>query len=105
MNAFTGGQPTAEEQRRLGGNPEVCSVYQYYAFLFEEDDGKLRAIWDDCRGGKVLCGECKQKLAERVARFLEQHQERRERVKDRLEEFLLSEEERRLISSRALPRL
>ncbi|KYH38797.1 MAG: tryptophanyl-tRNA synthetase [Candidatus Hecatellales archaeon B24] len=103
MNAFTGGQPTAEEQRKLGGNPEICSIYQYYAFLFEEDDGKLREIWENCRSGAVLCGDCKLKLAGRVSRFLERHQERREKLKGRLEDFLLSEEECKLISSRSLP--
>ena len=29
-NAYTGGRPTAEEQRRLGGNPDVCPVYHYH---------------------------------------------------------------------------
>lgn len=104
MNAFTGGQPTAEEQRRLGGNPEICSIYQYYAFLFEEDDGKLREIWENCQNGAILCGDCKLRLAERVARFLEKHQEHREKLRDAIEEFLFSEEERKLIWSKGLPK-
>ena len=101
MNAFTGGQPTAEEQRRLGGNPEICSVYQYYLFFFELDDGKLREIWEACRSGSILCGECKRKLAEKVAKFVSEHQRLREKAKDRVEEFLLSEDECRLILSKA----
>ncbi|RLI35843.1 tryptophan--tRNA ligase [Candidatus Bathyarchaeota archaeon] len=105
MNAFTGGRPTAEEQRKLGGNPEVCSIYQYYFFLFERDDGKLKALWEKCRGGAILCGECKLELAGRVSRFLEQHQEKRERARDKLEEFLLSGEERRQILSSLLSKV
>jgi tryptophanyl-tRNA synthetase len=104
MNAFTGGQPTAEEQRRLGGNPEICSIYQYYAFLFEEDDEKLKEIWENCRNGTALCGDCKLRLAERVARFLEKHQEHREKLRDSVEDFLFSEEERKLITSKVLPK-
>ena len=29
MNAFTGGRETVEEQRKKGGRPDICSVYQY----------------------------------------------------------------------------
>jgi len=91
MNAFTGGRPTVEEQRRLGGNPEICPVHQYFLFLFEEEDVKLKKLEDDCRSGKLLCGECKARLAERVVKFLEEHQARRERAKEVVEEFFLEE--------------
>lgn len=39
-HAFSGGQETAEEQRRLGGNPDIDVAYQYLTF-FEEDDQLL----------------------------------------------------------------
>lgn len=35
--AFSGGQETAEEQRRLGGNPDVDVSYQYLQFFMEDD--------------------------------------------------------------------
>ncbi|MEM4160648.1 MAG: tryptophan--tRNA ligase, partial [Thermoplasmata archaeon] len=41
MNAFTGGAVSVEEQRKHGGNPDVCSVFAYYQFMFEPDDTKL----------------------------------------------------------------
>ncbi len=91
MNAFTGGQATVEEQRRLGGNPAICPVHQYFLFLFEEDDAKLAELWEDCRSGKLLCGECKEILAERVEKFLRDHQEKRERAKEVVEKFFLEE--------------
>lgn len=89
MNAFTGGQPTAELQRKLGGNPDICPVYKYHALL-DEDDEAVRKIYDDCRGGKLLCGECKLMLYDKVRRFLERHRELRERARDRINEYKLS---------------
>ena len=37
-----------------------------------------------------MCGDCKHILAERVKKFLIEHQERREKAKDRFEEFLFN---------------
>ncbi len=89
MDAFTGGQPTAKMQRELGGNPDVCPVFKYYEMMFEEDDEKLRERYWACKTGKLLCGECKLELVERVLPFLERHKELREKAKERVEEFLL----------------
>ena len=66
MNAFTGQQDTAELQRKLGGNPNICSVCQYYYFLFEEDDKKVQKIFERERNGEILAGEHKADLAKRV---------------------------------------
>ena len=41
LSSFTGGRATVEEQRRLGGQPDICPVYHYYYFMFEEDEKKL----------------------------------------------------------------
>ncbi|MDA4114631.1 MAG: tryptophan--tRNA ligase, partial [Thaumarchaeota archaeon] len=89
MNAFTGQQATAELQRRYGGNPDICSVCQYYVFLFEQDDAKLQVILDRERSGDILAGEHKADLAERVKSFLADHQKIREKAKDHVEEFML----------------
>ncbi|MHA2213801.1 MAG: tryptophan--tRNA ligase [Candidatus Thorarchaeota archaeon] len=87
MNAFTGGRESAEEQRKLGANPDICSVFKYYEFLFMPDDKDLAAIEKKCRGGEILCGECKQILAPLLVEMLEKHQAAREEVKDRVHEF------------------
>ena len=89
MSAFTGGATSVEEQRQVGGKPEVCSVYKYKFFLFEESDQAIQSVYDRCRRGEILCGECKKALAEKVAKFLQEHQERREKARDRVEEFML----------------
>ncbi|QLH75201.1 MAG: tryptophan--tRNA ligase [Methanomassiliicoccales archaeon] len=90
-NAFTGGAVTVEEQRRNGGRPEVCSVFKYNFYLFEEDDRAVDDLADRCRKGEILCGECKKTLTERIIKFLDAHQERREAAKDRLDDFMLRE--------------
>ncbi|MHA1926374.1 MAG: tryptophan--tRNA ligase [Candidatus Thorarchaeota archaeon] len=87
MNAFTGGRATVQEQRKLGANPDICSVFKYYEFMFMPDDKDLADIEQKCRGGEMLCGECKQILAPMMMEFLEKHQATREEVKDRVDEF------------------
>jgi len=89
LRAFTGGQPTAELQRKLGGNPNKCSVYKMFEMMFEDDDEKLKERYWACRTGKILCGECKIDLAERVAKFLKEHQKKREQARNYVDKFLL----------------
>jgi len=89
MMAFTGGRDTVEEQRKLGGRPQVCNIYAYYYFLFEEEDKALVDRERACRSGELLCGECKQELARRVAVFLRDFQARRREARDHLDDFLL----------------
>jgi len=89
MNAFTGGRVSVDEQRKTGGDPEVCSVYQYNLYHFEPDDSKLEELHASCKSGKILCGECKSLLFEKIWKFLERHQTAREKAKDRLDEFFV----------------
>ncbi len=86
-NAFTGGKGTAAEQRKMGADPTVCSIFQYYFYLFEEDSGKLAERERRCRAGEMLCGECKKDIADKLNKFLEAHRERREKAKDIIEQF------------------
>jgi tryptophanyl-tRNA synthetase len=86
-NAFTGGKSTAAEQRKLGADPTVCSIFQYYFFLFEEDDKKLDEKSRRCQAGEMLCGECKADIAARLNRFLDEHQRRREKAKDVIDQY------------------
>ena len=89
MRAFTGGRDTVDEQREKGGRPEVCNVYAYYYFLFEEDDAALIERELACKQGKILCGECKKELANRVSMFLTDFQKKREDAREVLDQFLI----------------
>jgi tryptophanyl-tRNA synthetase len=91
MNAFTGQQPTAKLQRELGGNPEICSICQYYYFLFEQDDKKLAEIWEGERSGTLLAGEHKHDLAERVKKFIAEHQKAREKARKVIDKVMLKD--------------
>ena len=88
LNAVDGGRKTAKEQRELGGEPEKCVVYELCLFHFVEDDEELKKMYEDCKSGKILCGECKQRVAEIVAKFLEEHQRKKEKFMDRARKIL-----------------
>lgn len=89
-NSFTGGRETAELQHKYGGNPDICSVFSYYFFLFEQDDRKLNEIRKMCKSGKILCGECKARLIEKIIKFLKEHQKRREKAKNIVDKFIVN---------------
>ncbi|MBT7903330.1 tryptophan--tRNA ligase [Candidatus Woesearchaeota archaeon] len=86
-HAFSGGRETLEEHRKLGGNPDVDVSYQYLTF-FEEDDCKLKQIYDDYKSGKLLSGELKKILIEKLSTFLEAHQKKREQAKKIISKFV-----------------
>jgi len=86
--AFSGGQTSVEEHRKLGGNPDVDVSFQYLRIFFEQDDNKLKSIYEDYKSGKLLSGELKAILIEKINAFLLIHQEKREKAKDQIEKFL-----------------
>ena len=89
LSAFTGGRATVEEQRRLGANPDICSVFAYDYFLFMNEK-EIEDLRYNCLAGNIMCGDCKKNLAERAKKFLADHQEKREKAKDRFEEYLFN---------------
>jgi tryptophanyl-tRNA synthetase len=70
MSGITGGRMTLEEQKRLGGEPEKCSLYLLNLFHMVTDDKELDEIKRKCTAGEVTCGQCKKETAERVVMFL-----------------------------------
>ncbi len=87
--AFSGGQATIEEHRKKGGNPDVDISYQWLRMLFEPDDKKLEKIYNDYKSGKLLTGELKEILIEKVTSFLKEHQIKREKAKKEISKFLI----------------
>ncbi|MFX0202776.1 MAG: tryptophan--tRNA ligase [Candidatus Hodarchaeota archaeon] len=82
MQAFTGGRDSAVEQRRLGGQPDICPIFELEAYFSVESDNELLKIEKDCRAGELLCGEHKQLCMERVLTKLKEHQYKRQEVAD-----------------------
>ena len=86
-NSFTGGQPTVELQRKLGANFNICPVFWYLRYFFEsekESDERARK----CKGGELLCGECKCDLKDATKPFITEFKKKREKAKDQVEKFL-----------------
>ena len=87
--ALTGQQPTAELQRKYGGDPEKCVVCQYYKYLFEPDDKKLEEIFEAERNGTMLAGTHKAELTAAINRFLEDLRKKKEAAKLIIDEFIV----------------
>lgn len=87
MKAITGGKQSLSEQKKLGGEPEKCSVYEFLVFHLSDDDSELTELYEQCRNGTRMCGTCKKDVAERIQIFLAEHQKAREAARERLPEF------------------
>ncbi len=87
-HAFSGGRDSIKEHRKKGGIPEIDVSYQMLYFMFEPDDRKIKRIYDDYKSGKLLTGELKQMLIDKLTRFLLQHQEKREKARNKLDGFI-----------------
>lgn len=77
QNAFTGGRSTLQEQREKGGNPDICMIHKLLKYHFLDDDKKLFEIEEDCRAGKLLCGECKKFAIDTILTRVALHKERK----------------------------
>ena len=86
--AFSGGQATVEEHRRLGGNPDVDVAYQYMMYFFEEDDAYLSEVNASFRSGDLLAGEMKQLCIERATAWMMDLHELRDQTAHLVGEFL-----------------
>jgi len=81
-SAFSGGQKTIEEHKKLGGNPDVdvSCIYLKYLFLNEKESKKL---FDDYRKGKLLTSEVKKIFADKVVSFIKEFQNNLKKVSDK----------------------
>jgi tryptophanyl-tRNA synthetase len=76
MSGLTGGRQTLEEQKRLGGEPEKCTLYLLNMFHMVTDDAQLTEIYRKCKAGEITCGQCKKETADRVVAFLREFKEK-----------------------------
>ncbi len=79
-HAFSGGRDTVEEHRKLGGNPDVDVPFQWLYMLFEPDDKRIEQIRSEYKSGRMLSGELKKILVDKVSRFLDEHRKRRDKA-------------------------
>jgi len=88
LSAFTGGRDTVEEQRRLGGRPDICPIFDLYRFHFGLNDEHVDRVRQECLGGTRMCGECKKEAAGLVKEFLEDHHKKRDSLMDDAKELM-----------------
>ena len=86
--AISGGQPTVEEHRRLGGDVSKDVAFQYLQFFFENDDAALTEIKSEYESGRMLAGEVKQICIDRATEWLSDLRRRRDQMEDSVGDFL-----------------
>lgn len=82
-HAFSGGQATLEEHRKIGGNCEIDVSYQWLKF-FLEDGEKLEQLRTGYSSGEVLTGELKKELIFVLQKLVGSHQENRSKITDEI---------------------
>jgi tryptophanyl-tRNA synthetase len=86
-HAFSGGQASIEEHRKLGGNPDIDVPFQWLYMFFESDDKRIEELRSEYKSGRMLTGDLKDILVEKVTKFLSEHRERREKAKAQVSLF------------------
>jgi len=90
LRAVTGGQPTIEEHRRYGGDPNRCVIFQWMkAFIFRSMNEANKHA-ELCRNGEIMCGfDCKGFLAKGLINIARDLRRRANNIP--LEDFLLED--------------
>ena len=87
LSSFTGGQATISLQKKLGGNADICPVYDYLKYFFDDEKESLERYLR-CKSGNLLCGECKSDLANNTRDFIIEFQRKRDEAKDKVNNFM-----------------
>ncbi|XP_050069907.1 tryptophan--tRNA ligase, cytoplasmic [Anopheles maculipalpis] len=88
-HAFSGGRPTLEEHRELGGNTDIDVSFQLLRF-FLADDEELERIRVAYGKGELLSGEMKKIAIDTLQPIVAEHQTRRKDVTDEVLNMFLS---------------
>ena len=87
LSSFTGGQPTISLQKKLGANADICPVFWYLKYFFDDEKESFER-YIKCKSGNLLCGECKSDLAHDTRNFVIKFKSKREKAKDKVKEFM-----------------
>lgn len=78
-SAKTGGRESLEEQKELGGCPDNCVIYELLLYHLMDSDKDLQEVYNSCKSGTLLCGECKMKTADLMKNFFEKLSKKQEK--------------------------
>ncbi|MBW2986316.1 tryptophan--tRNA ligase [Candidatus Woesearchaeota archaeon] len=79
--AMTGGRDTLEEQRKIGGRPEQCMIFEMFKQHLMESDDELNKVFQNCKTGQILCGEDKKRACELMTDFMKDFEEKLKKAK------------------------
>lgn len=82
--ALTGGRETRAIQKKKGGEPEKCMIFEMYKQHLIKNDNELDRIYQDCKAGKLLCKEDKQHACELMTKFLERLTDKIKKAKEKV---------------------
>ena len=88
IQAKTGGAVTLAEQRKQGGSPDTCVIYELFLYHLIEEDAELGKIYQSCKAGELMCGQCKKRAATLMEELLIDIAEKRKTVKEQLDIFI-----------------
>jgi tryptophanyl-tRNA synthetase len=88
MNSKTGGAVTLKEQKKHGGKPDECVVYELFLYHLIEEDKELQEIYRSCKNGEKMCGQCKKHAAQLMEKLLLDIQEKRKTAQDKIKQYL-----------------
>jgi tryptophanyl-tRNA synthetase len=86
--AFSGGRETLEEHRKKGGNPDIDVCFQYLNLFLEDDEKKIKELYNDYKSGKLLTGDLKKYTIKKAQDYFKEHQKKREKAKKLLPRFI-----------------
>jgi len=88
MHAKTGGAISLEEQKKNGGKPDECMVYELLLYHLIENDEELHKIYTTCRAGERMCGHCKKQAAELMGNLLQDIANKRDHAEEVMDQYL-----------------
>jgi len=88
MHAKTGGAVTLEQQKKDGGKPDECMIYELFLYHLIEDDSELSSIYQACISGDQMCGQCKKLAAEKMMHLLADLKEKRAEADSLIDQYL-----------------
>jgi tryptophanyl-tRNA synthetase len=91
QDSKTGGRVSADEQKKLGGNPDGCSVFDLFMYHLIDDDAELEERYGQCKGGEILCGHCKKYAIELMGKMLADIKEKREQAREMIGEYVVDD--------------
>ena len=87
MNAKTGGAVSLEQQKKEGGKPDECVIYELFLYHLIEDDKELGEIYSSCKKGEKMCGNCKKYACELMTNFLQNLNEERKKAEKNIKSY------------------